>query len=192
MPIVTGNGTIEGGSSAFRVKNASGTVVFEQGVAAYGANNFSYYLNSNRPGFITYGVEATPTNTLLGTSGTWVKLSGAMTATVYNKGSVYNTSTTRFTAPITGPYLMIHTSYVYTDGYMHPMFWINGGQTGGGRLNGHYRIRGHGMVANYNQDLQISEILNLTAGDYVEPYSYISGSCYHYIAYGLFQGVFVG
>lgn len=192
MPIFAGNGSIEGGSSAFRIKNASGTAVFEQGVGAYGANSFSYYLNDQRPGFIAVGVQATAAYVVISATTTWGKMSTFCTNTVYNKGSGYSTVNTRFTAPITGPYMMVYTAYTYTDGYTHPMFWINGGATGGGRLNGIYRIRSHGMVANYNQDHQISEILYLTAGDYVEPYAYSNGTCYHWPRYGLFQGVFVG
>lgn len=192
MPIFAGNGSIEGGSSAFRIKNASDTAVFEQGVAAYGANSFSYYLNDQRPGFVAVGVQATALYVVISATTTWGKMSTFCTDTVYNKGSGYSTVNTRFTAPITGPYMMIYTAYTYSDGYTHPMFYINGGVTGGGRLNGIYRIRSYGMVANYNQDHQISEILYLTAGDYVEPYSYSYGNCYHWPRYGLFQGVFVG
>lgn len=191
MPVVIGNGTIEGGSSAFRIKNLSNTTVFEQGVSTYSGNSFSYYLNDQRPGFIA-GYTSDPSWVRISNSGTWGKMSTYCTVTVYNKGNGYSTANTRFTAPITGPYLMVYTAYTYTDSYMHPTFYINGSGVNGGRLNYHYRIRGHGMVANYPQDHQMQEVLNLTAGDYVEPYAYSSGNCFHYPYYGLFQGVYVG
>jgi hypothetical protein len=189
MPIVTGNGTIEGGNNSFAIKNSSNTTIFKRGVASYNGNNFGYYENSNIPAFIA-GHAADPGWILPSSSGQWGKINNYCTTTVYNRGSHYSTASTRFTAPITGPYWFAFTTYLYTNSYVHPGFTINGIQTSGYGFQ--YRIRGHGMVANYAQDAQIEEVMSLTAGDYVEVYWYSSGDSYQYPYYSLFQGAFVG
>lgn len=188
MPIIAGNGTIEG-SNSFTVKNSSGTQIFKRGISSYGGNNFAYYENNAIPAFIA-GSASDPSWVNPGGSGTWAKINNYCTTVSYNRGSNYNTSTTRFTAPISGPYWFSFTTYLYTDSYVHPGFGINGALTSGYGFQ--YRIRGHGMVANYQQDAQIEEVLQLNAGDYVEVFWYMSGTCYHYPYYSLFQGAYVG
>jgi hypothetical protein len=59
MPIVAGNGTIEGGSRAFTIKNSSNTTVFKRGISAYSGNNFGYYENAGVPAFVA-GRSADP------------------------------------------------------------------------------------------------------------------------------------
>jgi hypothetical protein len=189
MPIVAGSGTIQGGSSAFTVNNSSSTTIFKRGISAYGGNNFGYYENTGIPAFVA-GSATDPGWIQPGASGVWSKINNYATTTVYNRGSHYNTSTTRFTAPVAGPYWFAFTTYLYTDSYVHPLFAINGAITSG--YYGQYRMRGHGMVANYQQDAQIEEVLQLNAGDYVEAYWYNSGSCFSYAFYSLFQGAYVG
>lgn len=184
MPVIVGNGTIEGGSSNFTVKNSSATVVYQQGVSTSGYTN-----NSGVPAFIA-GSASDPGWVLTGTD-VWGKVNNYATTTVYNRGGHYNTSTTRFTAPITGPYLFIWTVYTYTSNYIHPQFYVNGSPTTR-RYDTPYRIRGYGWVANYAQDAQMEEVIFLTAGDYVEAYHYCGGSAYAYQYYSLFQGLFVG
>jgi hypothetical protein len=184
MPVIIGNGTIEGGSSNFTVKNSSGTVVYQQGVSTSGYTN-----NSNVPAFIA-GSASDPGWILTGTDA-WGKVNSYATTTVYNRGSHYNTSTTSFTAPITGPYLFIWTAYAYAAAYIHPQFYVNG-SPGTRRYTTPYKIRNHGFVANYQCDGQIEEVIFLTAGDYVEVYHYCGGAAYTYPYYGLFQGLFVG
>jgi hypothetical protein len=184
MPIIVGNGTIEGGSSNFTVKNSSGTTVYQQGVSTSGYTN-----NSNVPAFIA-GNASNPGWVLTGTDA-WGKVNQYADTTVYNRGSNYNTSTTRFTAPITGPYLFIWSVYLYTSAYIHPQFYVNG-SPGTRRYTTPYKIRNHGWVANYECDAQIEEVIFLTAGDYVEVYHYCGGTSYAYLYYGLFQGLFVG
>lgn len=190
MPIVAGSGSIEGGSSAFTVKNSSGTQIFKRGIAAYGGNNFAYYENNAIPAFVA-GSASDPGWVNPGGSGTWSKINNYDTTTSYNRGSHYNTSTTRFTAPVTGPYWFSFTTYLYTDAYVHPIFSVNATLTSN-LITTQYRMRGHGMVANYQQDAQIEEVIGLSAGDYVEVYWYNAGSCYHYPYYSLFQGAYVG
>ena len=184
MPVIVGNGTIEGGSSNFTVKDSSATVVYQQGVDTSG-----YTSNLTVPAFIT-GSGSDPGWVLVATDN-WGKVNQYCTTTVYNRGSHYNTSTTRFTAPITGPYLFIWTAYCYTSNYFHPQFYVNGSPSSR-RYDTPYKIRMHGWVANYQSDAQIEEVIFLTAGDYVEVYHYAGGTAYTYPYYSLFQGLFVG
>jgi len=189
MPIVAGNGTIEGGSSSFTVKNSSSNAIFKRGISNYSGNNFAYYENAGVPAFIT-GSSTDPGWVAYG-SGSWHKLSNYCNVTSYNRGSHYSTTNTRFTAPIRGPYWFSYTCYIYSGGYVHPIFSVNGNLTSNyGQTQ--YRMRGHGMLVNYQQDVQIEEVIFLNVGDYVEPYWYSSGTSYQYVRYCLFQGAFVG
>lgn len=188
MTLYIGNGSIETGNSYFRIKDNAANVVFEQGIASYSGNNFGYYLNSGIPGFIA-GSSSDPGWITLGSG--WNKINNYSSTTSYNKGGHYNTSTTRFTAPVNGPYLFVWNSYMYQSSYFHPQFAVNGDVVTR-RGSTPYRIRGHGKVANYNQDSQMEEIINLIAGDYVEAYCYNGGSTYNYPYYSIFGGVFVG
>lgn len=191
MPIFVGNASIEAGSGAFRIKDSSSNTLFEQGVSTYGGQPFSYYLNNSTPAFIA-GSASDPGWVAPASSGAWGKINNYCTTTVYNRGSHYSTANTRFTCPVTGPYLFMFSTYAYTSNYFHPGFYVNGTATGAGRLNFTYRIRGYGFVANYQQDAQIEEVLYCTAGDYVEAYWYSGGNSYSYPYYSLFMGAYVG
>jgi len=184
MPVIVGNGTIEGGSSNFIVKNSSNTVVYQQGVSTSGYTN-----NANVPAFIA-GSASDP-GWILTATDNWGKVNQYATTTVYNRGSHYSTANTRFTAPITGPYLFIWSAYVYTSNYIHPQFAVNG-NVAFRRYDTPYKIRNHGWTANYACDGQIEEVIFLSAGDYVEVQHYAGGSAYSYPFYGLFQGLYVG
>lgn len=185
MPIIVGNGTIEGVSSSFVVKNSSATVVYEQGMS--GTNGYTN--NATVPAFVAG--SATDPGWILTATDNWGKVNQYAATTVYNRGNHYNTSSTAFTAPITGPYLFIWTSYCYTSSYLHPQFTVNG-SVGTRRYTTPYKIRNHGWVANYQCDSQIEEVIYLIAGDYVEVYHYAGGSAYTYPYYCLFQGLYVG
>jgi hypothetical protein len=184
MPVIVGNGTIEGGSSAFTVKNSSGNTVYQQGVSTSG-----YTDNANVPAFIA-GSPSDPGWILSGTNA-WAKVNQYATQTVYNRGGHYSTTNTRFTAPITGPYLFIWTVYSYTSGYIHPQFTVNGSLSAR-RYDTPYKIRNHGFLENYQCDAQIEEVIFLVAGDFVEVQHYAGGSAYTYPLHCLFQGLFVG
>ena len=195
MPLFFGNAQVQGSANTFSIVDNTGTTVFQRNVGTYSGQNFGYYANTDAPAFIA-GSATEPGWVIPGSSGTWSKINNYCAATSLNRGNAYNTSTTRFTAPIAGPYLFIWTTYLYTSSYVHPIFAINGSATPYGSATGYYntqyRIRGHGMVANYQQDAQIEEVIYLAANDYVEAWWYNSGTCYHYPYYSLFQGVFVG
>ena len=191
MSLIIGNGQVQGGNSAFTIKDVNSNTIFQQGVSSYNGANFGYLIQQNVPGFIAAPVTDPGSWVNLGTGG--FKLSTPFNNTAYNNGGCYNTTTTRFTAPITGPYLFIFTAYMYADSYIEPVFCVNGGY--GIRRGGNFftRIRGYGMVANYEQDLQMEETIYCLAGDYVEPYGWAgSGACYYYPWYSSFQGIYVG
>lgn len=185
MPIIVGNGTIEGGSSAFTVKDSSATIVYQQGISS----SFGYTNNANVPAFVA-GSTTDPGWVTIATDN-WGKANQYCAATVYNRGNNYSTANTRFTAPITGPYLFIWSAYCKTSGYFHPQFAVNG-NVALRRYTTPYKIRNHGWVANYECDAQIEEVIYLTAGDYVEVYFYSGGTTVSYLYYGLFQGLYVG
>jgi len=190
MPIFAGNGSIEGGTSAITIKNSSSANIFSRGIQNSSGVPFGYFNNTNIPAFVA-GSATDPGWTSPVSNGTWGKINQVCTTTAYNRGNHYNTSTTRFTAPVTGPYWFSFTAYLYSASYVHPAFTINGSLTSGwGHLQ--HRIRGHGMAANYQQDAQIEEIMYLTAGSYVEVYWYAGGASFHYSFYSLFQGMYVG
>jgi hypothetical protein len=194
MALDIGGAQIQGGG-ACSVVNTSGTTIFKRGISTYNSNNFGYYENSGVPAFVAGYSGTDPGWVNPGASGVWSKISNYCNTTMYNRNSCYNTSTTRFTAPITGPYWFSFTTYLYTSNYVHPIFAVNGSATPAsstGYYATQYRIRGHGMVANYQQDAQIEETIYLNAGDFVEAYWYNGGTCYSYAAYSLFQGTYVG
>lgn len=184
MAIYVGNGSIECNNS-LAIKNSSGSTVYEQGITG----SSGYTNNTEVPAFVAG--SATDPGWILTATNNWGKVNQYAAAVSYNRGSHYNTSTTRFTAPITGPYLFIWTTYCYTSDYLHPQFTVNGSATLR-RYTTPYKIRNHGWTANYQCDAQIEEVIYLVAGDFVEVYHYAGGSAYTYPHYCLFQGLFVG
>jgi hypothetical protein len=194
MALNIGGAQIQGGG-AFSVVNTSGTTIFKRGIASYGGNSYGYYENSGVPAFVAGYSGTDPGWVYPVAGGNWVKINNYCSTAMYNRNSCYNTSTTRFTAPIAGPYWFSFTTYLYADAYVHPIFVVNGSvvpPSSTGYYTTQYRIRGHGMVANYQQDAQIEETIYLNAGDYVEAWWYSGSNSYHYAAYSLFQGTYVG
>lgn len=189
MALNIGGATVEG-SGAFTIKNTSDTTIFDRALSAYSGSTYAKNISANTPMF-----QAGDNNSGLGwtslTSGAWNKVTGYLTATSINVGNHYDTTNTRFNVPITGPYLFVHSSYIYTSNYIHPLFSVNG-DVSARRYNTPYRIRSHGMVANYQQDAQSQEVIYCTAGDYVEFYMYNSGTGYYYPRYSTFAGIYVG
>ena len=190
MAVIVGSGTIEGGGD-FVIRNASNSLVFEQGLSANGST-FSYSQIPNNPIFIA-GVASDPGWITLVTN-TWAKASMNCTTTTINRGSNYNTSTTRFTAPLSGRYLFIWNGYGRSTGYYHPAFCINGDLGFVNRRGTAWkpRIRGHGYQSNYDTNAQFEDILKLVAGDYVEVYHFGGGTAQLYPYFCQFMGVYLG
>ena len=132
------------------------------------------------------------------TSAGWQIL--ALNASTVNNGSCYNTSTYAFTAPVTGAYWFGHSSYSYkytatnADSYIHPTFLINGSSTlRQGSATTAYRLRLRTYYSStYSGDTQINDIFNLTAGDYVQVYSYSSSTLQWYSNETNFCGFLIG
>lgn len=109
----------------------------------------------------------------------------------YNKGSAFSAG--RFTAPVSGLYLLGWTGYCYKASsavghYIHPMFFVNGGGTGSA-----YRHRAYDVGPGISFRSGIVDHYYLNAGDYVEMYIYSSDtgiSIYRY--YSEFSGFLVG
>lgn len=158
-------------------------------------NASSLPILGNRPYFIATQNLAQWNNY---TSGGWQIL--ALSNAYVNNGSAYNTSTYAFTAPVTGTYWFGHSSYSYKytatnpDSYLHPTFLINGSttirqasQTTAYRL----RLRTY-YTGSYSGDTQINDIFYLTAGDYVQVYTYSSSTLQWYGNETNFCGFLIG
>jgi hypothetical protein len=186
MALNISNAEITATGSKLAFKNTSQQEYFSRNVSS----NYAIYENLNVPAFIS-GCPSNPGWITPVASGAWGKINNYCTNTVYNRGSHYNTSTTRFTAPITGPYWFAFSTYLVTTSYVHPLFTKNGSITSG-YATPQYRMRGHGMASGYAEDAQIEEVMYLTANDFVEVYWYASGTCQSYVHYSIFQGAYVG
>lgn len=191
MAVIVGSGTIEGGGD-FVIRNASNSLVFEQGVSTSSGVTFSYSRVPTAPAFIA-GLASDPGWITLATN-TWAKASMNCTTTTVNVGSNYNTSTTRFTAPLSGRYLFIWNGYGRSTDFYHPAFCINGDLGFANRRGTAWkpRIRGHGFQSNYDTNGQIEDIIKLVAGDYVEAYHYAAGTAGIYPFHCQFAGVYLG
>lgn len=133
------------------------------------------------------------------TAGTWNVVPFAYTGGngYYNVNGCYNTSTYRFTAPITGFYLLKFHTYIYypdqgLDRYTHPGFTINGSLTRNATGVHPYKIRQYGIRADYGHDTDMCDLLYLTAGDYVQAVMYVGNGMQVYGDFCSFNGTFLG
>lgn len=192
MPIHFGNSaTLSGDGSSLTIADSGANTLYKRSTSTYGGNTYGLVQSKASAGVPAFVAGSSDTNWRSVTDN-WRKANSYMTLTTINQGGHYNTSTTRFTAPFAGPYYFAYTVYMYTSNYEHPQFYVNGSGAGAGRYDIPYRIRQYGFVANYQGDLQMEELINLSAGDYVEAYYYAGGTGYIYEAYGIFQGCYVG
>lgn len=160
-------------------------------------------LTTNSQGFVTLGSR--PWFIAYSTSG-WNTFTGdawnvpALASTYVNNGSHYNTSNYRFTAPVTGAYYFEHQSYGYKNpstnasSYTHPTFWVNGNsELRMASQTTSYRLRSRTYYdGTYSWDTQVNDIIYLTAGDYVQVYTYCNGTQQWYGQYTHFTGFYLG
>lgn len=143
--------------------NATGKGVFFQkagGGAITGSWNFrGKVLKPDQPAFLAYATTSAPSTISAQT------LFTQFDGTKYNTGSCYNTSTKRFTAPVTGFYwFYTHIDLTGINQYGMITFLVNGAQ-----VNGQDTFCGVGAASGTTtQGINLNIGYYLNAGDYVE------------------------
>lgn len=153
-------------------------------------------------GNLRRNISMTPMFFVGGSTASWVALTASTWVTLVfdtiaqNNRSCYSTSTGRFTAPVSGLYLLSGTTYNYQDSssYLYPMFFVNGSATGNRIGAANYRPKGYMVPAGgYAFDGALTEIIYLFAGDYIEYREWSNGvQGYWYPPYASFSGVLLG
>jgi hypothetical protein len=117
-------------------------------------------------------------------AGAWQVLDSRMGWSAVDRGSNFSTSTGRFTAPSNGYYHFMMSHYMLNDisapyntgtGYIHPQFARNG-SLGWNNGNTPYTIYTYGAAANYPDGINISGVMYLNSGDYVDQRIYINSN----------------
>lgn len=117
-----------------------------------------------------------------------------------NVGSIYNPSNGRFTAPLTGFYLIRHHMYVYinststTGNRVYYMYAVNGayGQNRLGGAGWPAKSSLQGMFGTMQHDTDSCEIMYLYAGDYVEIAVYLTADIQVYPPNSTYAVTFLG
>lgn len=192
MPIFIGNGSIDSASgNSFIMRSNTGAILYQQSLQTVSGTTFGISGADNTPAFYAIGYNnSTPVNL---SNGNWYKLVN-VTQIHINRGSHYNPSETRFTAPKAGYYLFVSSTWFSfsTQGwYTHPQNYINGSLTAGRGTSWKVRIKGHGFYPD-SYDTLNHEILYLSAGDYVEPWIYSGGNISYLPYHTIFSGYFLG
>lgn len=148
-------------------------------------------LTTNMVGFMAGNATAAYASPPLVSS--WSNFINTWTGTLFNYGNGFNTSTGRFTAPVDGNYIFSTGFYLYNasaNGGMYPCFAVNGSYIGRQSSLVNLRLRNH---LNYYDNGQISDVLKLTAGDYVQVVMYCTTSTDQYYGpYSSFSGWLLG
>lgn len=181
------NGTlIETSSSALKITTSS--------KIGLDFNSSGFATLSNRPYFVAYQNAGWATFS----ANAWNTI--PFNTAYANNGSHYSISNGRFTAPVTGAYYFTSSLYGYknpstnADSYTHPTFWVNGSSTlRQASQTTAYRLRSRtNFSSSYSWDLQINDIFNLTAGDYVNVVVYCNGTQQWYGLQSHFTGTYLG
>lgn len=196
MPLDINGLSIAGGTSVVATDTSTNNLIYQQTATGLvlspqtsAGGNMVAYFNVGYAGTSWVGF----------TAGQWNVIPFAFTggSGYYNVNGCYNTSTYRFTAPITGLYLIKFHVYHYfpdtrLDRYVHPGFTVNGSlsERRGGMHP--YKIRNYGIRGDYGQDSDMCEHIYLTAGDYVQAVIYVGNGMQLLPAYCSFNGSYLG
>jgi hypothetical protein len=132
----------------------------------------------NRPSFYACGDGGWYYSNSFGGPNSWRDLSGAWTWSVSEQGgSNFNTSTGRFTAPVSGYYYFYSQAYHYNDNneppnYIHWNIGRNSGNSTGPSSRSPHTMYSHGVPSNHTPGIQCSIQFYMTAGDYACNRSY--------------------
>jgi hypothetical protein len=177
---------------AFTVAGVSGTQALKIAGAfdAFTIDTTGRTFYPNQIGF-SAGLNSDPSWVAM-TSAVW-NIQNYLNTTTFNRGGCFNTSNSRFTAPVTGAYLLYWSAYQYKPSavpghYVHPMFWVNGAIRPDS-----YRLKAYHTPTGYSFDSEIVDIFYLNAGDYVEVQIYAAAAGISlYRAHAVFSGYLVG
>jgi len=184
MPINVNGFTLSGVNSttAFNISNSTTSLL--------NIDTTGRTTTPNQIGFVAGYTGAAGWNART-TISTWIAFETFNTAG-YNIGSGFNTSTNRFTAPVTGVYLMHGFSYwnkvsAAQGQYILVAFFINGGGSGC------YKVRGEFQSAGYSFNGEVEDLIYLNAGDYIDYRFYATAvGMSDYPTYSMFSGFLVG
>ena len=168
----TGGGTGTNTSISFSMDNG-GNATFHEGrlVVPYqtgfiARGNTSQYLSTQANAWQT--IKNGVSDGANGYIGVNLNESSAGVFNAYDNGSCFDVSNGRFTAPVSGKYMIYGNVYgrkntTTTSDYMHFNIWVNGSN-----INQAYTIYGHGRNFTHDLNMHQSQILFLDANDYVE------------------------
>jgi hypothetical protein len=195
MPIFVADTTYSQGA----INQNSGT--YDTSVQLNGNLSVGTYMRSSgQPSFFATGTGASWLySSNFGGTG-YRELGSAMGWAVSQTGAGsygFNTSTGRFTAPVTGHYYFYAQAYYYNDnnsnsGYIHWQFGRNGVESwneGRTPLN----IYSHGTIANHTDGIHVHAMMFLNVGDYCSIRPFWGGTVGRfYTDYFLFTGSYLG
>lgn len=165
-----GLGTMATATAADYLTNVSASSTYAQLSGAEFTGNISTtgrITSTSIPSFMA----TRSSNVAISSGGVVVPLDSVSYGTgTFNNGGHYNTSTYRFTAPVSGKYLFAFNSNVYSaTGVVYAT---------GIRINASQIIYGTRFATNVSGDNDgtVTAIISLSANDYVEPFIYVSSS----------------
>lgn len=163
-------------------------------ITGFDINSSNFPVNSRRPGFIVMNSNG---YTTWGNS--WQNV--AFNYEIYDNNNCFNTSTSAFTAPVSGTYYFEAHAYTTKSpstndtSYSHPLFRINDSYTyRQASYTTPYRLRTRTYsTGSYSSDTMISDVFYLAAGDYVHFHQYHGdGTIGVYQYHSLFSGFLIG